>query len=230
MGCREIIELIGRQVPPEQILGYHGTSCEALDVAKKSGKLTGLTVHMNMLNLPFKKGDLFLYPLSEQHRLSKMRIPAEKVFELVQEEARTIALRHALLKRLGLTIGEVDPYIRSITSILADDAAHGIFPFSRINHADDHKASDILELRDYAQGIAGAAGTSVHEVYKQLKQCLHLRGFVATILQTATSSYRILKGPDGIDSLIRTGTGLPLSYIGSLAPQGPYEQAYFLPK
>ena len=182
------------------VIGYHGTSTEALEILLKTGTLPGQTRGNEYHDL----GDLFVMPVSKNipspwfHENHSKDQPSEP--EESEGYAGDIALRHFVLHQLNIP--------------LSDKISHDI-------------VMELEEERERPISISAAAKKFVKRVGEEkiealFEKGLERKGVLLSIKKTALDKHGLGFGDSaGYDAKLQTGaSGLTLEDIGGIRTLG----------
>jgi hypothetical protein len=195
------------------IIGYHGTSTEALTVMLKTGNLPGLT-HEEGASLSHTKGDLFIAPILKnipsawfRQQIDESNIPTR---EDVEAHAESIARRHYVLSRLGIPLND-------------DIALNAVIDFH--DYGEEAVRADAPMLPEEAKKFIQSVG--IDRFAGLMKEAESRKGVFLTIKKSALDKHGFGIGDPGSDVMpvedakLRTGsTGLSLDDIGGMSTSG----------
>lgn len=192
------------------IIGYHGTSLEAVKILTATGILPGRKYDHKVLK-EIKKGFLYFYPLESF-------VPPAGPIEFHQgydpfDGAASYAIdrsrEHRFLDSLDLEIGDDKNFELSYL------AENGNYPPR--NWETELYFDELLKM-----------GFTQPQILTAVRRAYQRRGVVLGISSEVTNYFSILPDPDdgGLAQVIDTQNGLPKRFIKSLTPSGRIERAY----
>jgi hypothetical protein len=195
------------------IIGYHGTSTEALEASLKTGSLPGQTYEDHM----HAPGDFFIAPILSNLPSEWLRshVESEEPIRDAQWYAEDVAMRHYVLHELGIPLDNENAQ----TAVLRFDEAEDDIRAG----GGDLQPSD----REFIESVGMERLSSLMERARQRQ------GVVLSIKRSALEKYGFGVGDKGTldapanDAKLQTGpNGLSLDDIGGMKAMGPDGEAF----
>jgi len=190
----------------ENIIGFQGTSLEAIESLVETGRMPGYT---GVDNEFMQKGDLHFYPVKskfEEHSLAETFLDDDKGIETASLYADSIAGEHFLLKKLGIDIGD-ERYKEDARTL-----------------ASDFYAPEREEI--YKRFIEDGFDKKILD--SAIKGAKKRKGVIISLSDKILKKYSPSPGDKNEGDLkINFPDGFDYSYISGLEPVGQEEWEYF---
>jgi hypothetical protein len=211
-----IVALAEQGLNSERIIGYHGTSLEALQEALKTGSVRGAMKGESQVGeMVDPEHSFFFFPIKEKFEghpdVEKFRSDRESS-EGAEMYAQLLAGAHFLLKDIGMGITDkaAVEYAKSI--ILWEGFA---FNFSA-------NATDAIE---YFKG----KGIEKRDLMKRAERAAKRKGVVLGINDTVKETYQLVDPQqDEGDLSLQIPEGLPLNALAGVEPLSQEEWDFFM--
>jgi hypothetical protein len=205
---RKILKAFEKGIEDEgSVIGYHGTSLEAVKVLLETGKMPGYTGRDDNF---MKRGDLNFYPLKsklQDHSLKETFLDKEETLKKTASYAESVSESHYLLKSLEIEIDDKN----------CEEAARLLCsPFLEED-----------EEREMRQRFLGR-GINEKELDEAIEKASGKNGVIITISDNILGRYEILPGDQGEGDLkINFSNGFSVDYIEGIKPIGKENINFF---